>query len=49
VLYNVCKYNRSKHFTEAETDDELSITTDDDHVNFNDKFSSYTEFNNLFE
>lgn len=48
TLYQVCRYNRSKHVIVNE-DDSRKIEEGIDSINFNARFSTYKEFENLFE
>ena len=47
TLYNVCRYNRSKHV--IENDETQTYEEGIDSIQFNQAFGSFDDFNNLFE
>jgi hypothetical protein len=49
VLYNVCKYNMSKHVIRATIEGEEIDFEEQDDEQFNTAFDSYKRFNDLFE
>ena len=59
ILYNVCRFNRSKHFikkTTGYTDTKTALeeacpdeVLEQDNLNFNERFGTYEDFDNLFE